>query len=289
MTLFGESIFSWDYVRAHNEHLIFAMVVLAVAFVSSWFFRAALARYIDLSTEKLSIDATRLRFLKNAIPVVIFFLAVVVIIYSIPSLKTISVSLFAGAGVLAIIIGFASQAAFANIISGIFIVFSKPFRVNDRVQVGSEYSGVVEDITLRHTIIRSYKNERIIIPNSVINTQTLINSTYKDDTICNYLDFNIAYDSNIDLAVEIIRQEAEKHPDMLDNRSQAETDAMLSPVDILLIGFSENAMQLRAYVWSKNPGTGYAMLSDLRRAVKLRFDKEGIEIPHAYLVTGHKR
>ncbi len=284
-----ENIFSKDYLTNHSDLVLFTVIVLVVAFILSWILRAALSRYIHFSSEKLNIDPTRLKFMRNAIPLLIFFLALLVIIYSIPSLKTVSLSLFAGAGVLAVVLGFASQEAFSNIISGIFIVIFKPFRVHDRVQIGKDYSGIIEDITLRHTVIRSYKNERIFIPNSVINKETLINSTYKDNLICNFLDLNIAFDSDINKATEIIQAVAVNHPQMLDNRSDAEIAAGSHPVDVLVIGFSEYATRLRAYVWSKDPGSGYVMLSDLRKSIKARFDSEGIEIPSVYKYVVNKK
>jgi len=71
--------------------------------------------------------------------------------------------MLAGAGILAVAVGFASQAALSNIISGVFVVIFKPFRVGDRLKI-NELTGVVEDITLRHTVIRDLENKRIIIP-----------------------------------------------------------------------------------------------------------------------------
>ena len=85
---------------------------------------------------------------------------------SIPSLKNLGTALFAGAGVMAAVKGFASQAAFSNIISGVFVILFKPFRVGDIVQLTNGLKGKVTDITFRHTVIKDYENRRIIIPNS---------------------------------------------------------------------------------------------------------------------------
>ncbi|MBK6829965.1 MAG: mechanosensitive ion channel [Flavobacteriales bacterium] len=93
-------------------------------------------------------------------------LAAGAIIYSIPSFKHIAVTVFAGAGILVAIVGLAAQDAFSNIISGVFIVAFKP-SAGDQVSVAG-HSGVVEDITLRHTVIRTLENRRAIIPNGKI-------------------------------------------------------------------------------------------------------------------------
>ena len=123
---------------------------------------------------------------------------------TIPKLKSLGVTIFAGAGILAAIIGFASQAAFSNIVSGIFIVIFKPFRVGDIVKISNLYSGIVEDITLRHTVISDFENKRLIIPNSVISAETIHNSNILDNKICNHIWYGISYDSDVDLATSII-------------------------------------------------------------------------------------
>ena len=98
-------------------------------------------------------------------------------------MKSLGTALFAGAGILAVIVGFASQKAFANIISGIFILISKPFKMSDIIEFTDGKKGVVEEITLRHTIIKDYENRRIIIPNSIISEETIINSNIQDEKI----------------------------------------------------------------------------------------------------------
>jgi len=100
-----------------------------------------------------------------------------------PNLRALASSFLAGAGILAVAVGFASQHALGNIISGVFIVIFKPFRVTDRVKL-RELTGVVEDITLRHTIIRDFENKRIIIPNFLISEEIIVNSNFEDDRIC---------------------------------------------------------------------------------------------------------
>lgn len=90
-------------------------------------------------------------------------------------------TLFAGAGIFAAIIALASQQALSNIISGIFIVISKPFRVGDYIELSILHRGTVEDITLRHTVIRDIQNNRIIVPNSKINSETIVNYHLNDE------------------------------------------------------------------------------------------------------------
>src|SRR5690606_31175988 len=142
-------------------------------------------------------DATKYSFIKNAISFIVYTAAIIVIFYSIPKLRTLGTTLFAGAGIIAAIFAFASQQAFSNIIGGIFIVIFKPFRVGDWVNIANQYTGIVEDINLRHTVIKDFENRRIIIPNSVISSETIVNSNVEDDKICKHIPFSISYDSSI--------------------------------------------------------------------------------------------
>jgi small-conductance mechanosensitive channel len=263
--------------------LIFIVVLIIVsAIVVARVIRFLLKRYLDDASEKLKIDPTRYKFYRNAIDVVIYMLAGFAIIYSIPQLRTIGTTLFAGAGIFAAILGLASQEAFSNIIGGIFIVIFKPFRVNDIIKVGTNPYGFVEDITLRHTVIKSFENRRIIIPNSIIGRETILNSSIVDERLCNHIDLGISYDSNIDKAMHIIREEAMKHPLFLDERTNEEKLKGIPAVDVRVLGYSESAVQLRASVWTKDHITGFDLKCDLYKSIKERFDVEGVHIPATF-------
>lgn len=268
--------------------LITIGIIIIVAGVIDKVLRLVLNRYIERSSKTLNVDPTKYRFLKNAQRAIIMLLALVFIFNSIPGLKNLGLSLFASAGIFAAILGFASQQAFSNIISGIFIVTSKPFRVGDIIKIGDLHSGVVEDITLRHTVIRNFENRRFVIPNSVISSQTIENSSIYDPKICNFIFIGISYDSNIDSAISIIQEEAQKHPDFLDNRSAEDISKKVPPVVVRVIGFGDSSVNLRASVWSKDAPSGFAMKCDLHKSIKERFDREGIEIPFPYRTLIYK-
>ena len=85
----------------------------------------------------------------------------------------------------------------------ITILVFRPFRVNDVIEIGTGTKGVVEEITLRHTIIRNYENRRIIIPNAIISEETIVNSNLIEEKIKKHIEFGISYESNVDLAKKI--------------------------------------------------------------------------------------
>jgi len=241
------------------------------------------------SSKFLRVEETKYRFFKHFISAMIYILGVGFAIYSIPSLRALSVSLFAGAGILAIVIGFASQHAFANIVSGIFIVIFKPFRVGDRITIGTDMRGVVEDINLRHTIIKNFENKRIIVPNSIISNERIKNASIGDEKICKFIEFGISYDSDIDKAMKIIEKEALKHNLHIDNRSIEEKKKNDPIVKVKVIGFGDSSVNLRAWVWVKDSPDAFTLGCDLNKSIKEKFDKAGIEIPYPYRTIVYKK
>jgi small conductance mechanosensitive channel len=240
-------------------------------------------KVLKKNERKIKIDKTQFKFMTHFLTGIIYFVGITLAIYSVPSLRTLATSIFAGSGVLALIIGFASQQAFSNIVSGIFIAIYKPFRIGDRLQVmGKGVSGIVEDINLRHTIIRTFENKRIILPNATINSDILENANIVDEKTCRFVDVGISYDSDIDKAAAIIKEEAKKHPDYLDVRTKEEKEAKVEGVDVKVVSFGDSSVNLRAWVWTKDPGAAFKLGCELNKRIKERFDKEGIEIPYPY-------
>jgi len=258
------------------------LIIGVVAFTIALWVRRLINTYVTTSSIHLKVDPTRYNFIKNASTFIIFALAIFLIIYSVPELRSLGATLFASAGVVAAIIAFASQQAFSNIISGIFIVIFKPFRVGDIIETDGGRSGTVEDITLRHTIIRDFQNQRIIVPNTVISGQTIINANITDERIKRQMFFNISYDSDIELAFRIIAEEAERHPNFIDNRSVEEIQEGFPKVKCRLVDFADSSLRIRADVWAADPGKAFEMRCDLNLSIKKRFDQAGIEIPYPH-------
>jgi len=258
------------------------VIILAVTVFIERIVKKFLNILLKKSSRKIKVEPTKYNFLRHSISTIIYLIGISIAIFTIPQLRTISLSIFAGAGILAIIIGFASQQAFSNIVSGIFIVVFKPFRVGDRIKIGADITGKVEDITLRHTVIRSFQNNCIIIPNSKISDHTIENLDIGDQKICKWIEVGISYDSDINKAIKIMREEAMKHPNFIDNRTEEEKKNKEPAVNVRVLGFGDSSVNLRAWVWAEDPGKGFVMACDLNKSIKERFDKKGVEIPFPY-------
>jgi len=262
---------------------------LLVAIVLSIVLNRLMKIFIEKYSERLKVNPTNFSFLKNSTSFIVFSLAILFIFIKIPYLRSLGAALFAGAGVMVVIVGFASQKAFSNIISGVFILIFKPFRVDDMIEFLDGTRGIVEEITLRHTVIRNFENRRIIIPNGNISEDTIINSTITDPKIRRHITYGISYDSNIDKAVSIIQEESMKHPNFIDNRTDKEKQDSVPPVLVRLVGLADFSVQLKAYVWSNSNGESWALQCDVMKSVFDRFNKEGIEVPFPYRTIVYKK
>ena len=181
-----------------------------------------------------------------------------------------ALTLFAGAGILAVVIGFAAQKAFSNIISGIFIVTFKPFRVGDLIKRGKPACGTVEDITLRHTVIVTFENRRLIIPNSMISDEVIVNSSIKDESTCEFVEVELA------LQLTLNCDRLVQHHAVLHGRIEVRTSPTGKAGEAITgrCGAGERgALMLRAYVWAKDPVTARRMHYDLNEASAI-FDEK---------------
>jgi small-conductance mechanosensitive channel len=267
--------------------MIVALGILILTVVVNMLFVRVFNRFIRRRTDDMHNDPTNYKFLRHAIVALIYVVGVSAAIYSIPSLRTLAGSLLAGAGILAVAVGFASQQALSNMISGIFLIMFKPFRVNDRITIQSTISGVVEDISLRHTVIRNFENRRVIIPNSIIGNEILINADYEEALICKWIDMGIGYGADYKLAKKIIQEEAMKHPFFIDNRTAEEKKEGIDAVRVRVLNWGDFSINIRAWVWTADNGAAFQLGCDLYESVKERFDAEGVEIPYPYRNVVH--
>lgn len=263
---------------------IIAVITIAVASLTNiWFLRTINNKSND------NKDVTSLKFTRYIIVYSIYVIGFLIGMTAIPSMRTVAHTALGGAGVIAVVAGIASQEALANVVSGVFIIIFRPFKIGDTIKVADGMVGSVIEITLRHTIIKNFENKMIIIPNAIINKERVINFDLLDEKCCERIEIGISYDSDIDLAKKIMQEECEKHPLIYDNRSPEEIEKGYPIVKTAVTNLGDSAITIRAWAWAKNYDDSYRLLFDIYEIVKKRFDREGIEIPfpHRTIMMKH--
>ena len=232
--------------------------------------------------------------LKRIVPmrikkIMMMILLFALIMSEVSATQSIMKALLASGGILAVIIGFASQEAASNLMSGVMIMSYKPFQIGDWVSV-KEYNvmGKVIDISLRQSVIETLERTQIMVPNTIMNKAIIENISNVNTQKANYLYIDISYESDIDQAIAIIQQEGEQHPLCIDGRSKEQIERHEPMVKVHCVEFKDSGIQLRATLLSKDNGDGFQLLSDLRIRIKHRFDEEGIVIPYPHCVVVEK-
>lgn len=262
-----------DFKTALYIGVVLSLTVIATTTVNMWF------KYDIKKKIESEEDPTSFKFLRYVVLVSIYFAGFMLCLLAFPSLKGVAQTALGGAGVLALIVGVASQEALSNLVGGLFIISFKPFRIGDLVKVTDTMTGRVTDITLRHTVIRNFENKMIVIPNAVINKEKLINYDLDELKCCERIEIGISYDSDIDLAKKIMQEACENHPLILDNRTELDKQEGKPIVKTALTELNDSSMTIRAWAWGNSYSDCFQLKIDVLESVKKRFDKEGVEIP----------
>lgn len=227
---------------------------------------------------KRRVDETMVRYLVHMKTLLLILLAILVYISLIPQLRTLVATLLAGAGITALVIGFAAKPTLANFVSGIALAFYRPFRIGDKLMIDDQYC-TVEDITLRHTIVMTWQNKRLVIPNEQIDQMTIINLTIVDPRILCTIEMGVSYDTDIDLARKLILEEAASCPHRLVEAQEPW---------VRVVEWADFSIVLRLYLWTHDMDGSWGARHWLLENIKKRFDAEGIEIPFPYRTVVYK-
>lgn len=259
---------------------IVILIVFSFAYTINWIARRYVSSAIDRNASLLKVDPTNYNFLKNGFSITIYAFAVFFIMTQIPAFHRASQTIFTATGIFAAIVALASQQAFSNIFSGVFIIIFRPFRVDDVIEIDQNRLGVVEDITLRHTVIRNFENRRFIIPNAVINNTIILNSHIKELPVRRMMEILISYDTSLDRVFKIITEAVLSHPYHIDYRKQEEFEEGVHEVEIRVLEYLPTGLKIRVYLWADNHVKAFRLHTDVNYLVKKKFDEEGIAFPY---------
>lgn len=219
-------------------------------------------------------DVTNKESIADILKGIFRFIAVCCCFGQIAALQPVFKAILSSSGIIAIIVGIAAQETVGNVCSGIMILFFKPFVIGDLIKVNQgELIGYVEEINFRHTIIRTYESNRVIIPNSKLNSSVIENAYLKDSRKDNYLEIEIAYGADIDSAIAIIQ----KTSVAVMKEYRIQYDAI---PEIKVTQLNTAGIMLRAIIPSNNSLEGFDMLAEIRYRIIHQFSAHSIEFSH---------
>jgi small conductance mechanosensitive channel len=157
--------------------IFYGLVFLVLALLAVRLVRLMVAQTLRRDHKHL-IDRTVATFLTQLVQIVIYLLAFTLYAHLIPALRSLGTALLTGVSVASVVIGLAAQNTLGNLIAGISLLLYRPFQVGDRVQINAPTgleTGTVENLTLGYTILRTFDNRQIVVPNSAMANQVTIN------------------------------------------------------------------------------------------------------------------
>src|ERR1700730_13151151 len=175
------------------------------------------ARIIDRHLTKRSLPpeaVTRYRVLRRSITVLILVIGFFSALLVIPQVRAVAGGLLASSAVLAVIIGLAAQRTLGNFIAGLLIAISQPLRLGDRIEIGGD-EGIVEEIGLTYTFIRTEDDARIVIPNEKLASDTIRNSTIRSREKIAQITVKVPLSADLDAVLgrlrELVADERDAH------------------------------------------------------------------------------
>lgn len=185
--------------------------------------------------------------------------------------------IIASAGVVGIAVGFGGQYLIRDIITGIFILIENQYRVDDVVSI-NDFSGKVEEITLRKTTLRSVDGHMYHIPHGEVTIVTNMTAKFSQVNI----DFGIAYEGDIDKAIEVINRVGKE----IYEDEKWRDDLLEAPYFKRVQELGDSAVVLKIFARTR-PGKQFDVAGEIRYRLKKATDKAGISIPYPQMMI-HK-
>jgi small-conductance mechanosensitive channel len=181
------------------------IVIAAVVFVLV----TGIARLVDWWLARKTVPPeveTRYRVLRRAITVTIITVGLFSALLVIPQVRAVAGALLASSAILGVILGLAAQQTLGNFIAGLLIATSQPVRIGDRVNYGGE-DGIVEEIGLTYTFIRTVDRRRLVVPNSKLASDTIVNASIRSRETFAEVSVPVPLSADVDAAVAALRED----------------------------------------------------------------------------------
>jgi len=240
------------------------LLLAVVVYLVGNFIIKRIVKLVEIALSKKKVEVTLHRFLLSILTTVLKAIQIIVFA-SMIGIETASLIAVLGAAGLAI--GLALQGSLANFAGGVLILLFRPFKNGDAIKAQG-YVGVVEEIQIFNTILKTFDNQRIIIPNGLLSngcvTNINVNGTRRVDMV-----FGIGYDDDITQAKTLLRSLIEADSRVLKDQA----------VDIWVGEHGDSSVNLFVRPWTTAEDY-WGVYFDMMENVKVEFDKAGISIPY---------
>ncbi len=252
--------------KSHLNALIVIQAILTI--LLTLFLTLSLSRMIENRMMRVKrIDINVRVVLSKLIRIGLSVIAVLIALSGV-GIDITLLSVFGGA--FGVGLGFGLQKIASNYISGFAILLDDSVHIGDVVTVDSHY-GVVSELRFRYMILRKLDGTEVVIPHEILMSTVFINHSYTDRKGRITMPIQVSYDSDLDSVITIVREAANSHTRVLESPS----------VEVQVVGFGENGIDLNLAFWITDPEEGYANLqSDLYLEIWRQFKQHAVIVPY---------
>lgn len=259
---FIERILSWI------EDLLPTVITAIIFLAAGLIFTKVALRIMSKGLKKSRIEPTAHGFLLSLVKTVLYLFVFIIVL---SALNVPMTSIIAAVSAAGLAIGLALQSSLSNIAGGFIILFSRPFKKGDFVQIGSD-SGTVDEISIFYTRLLTTDNRAIHIPNGNITSASVTNCS-EESLRKLELTFSISYDDDYKKAIELIKEYVYSNPLALD----------YPELPLVRMSFhDQSSITILVKVWVENCNY-FELKYDMLEGVKDIFDANGISIPYNQL------
>jgi len=261
-----DKIYTIDGNKIRLLSILTSIAIIIGSYLAAYIFSHLIKReFRKNKTLNKSFIKTVTRFIKYIILIIGFFIAFQVLGVNLSSLAFL-------AGVIGLGIGFGMQNIISNFISGIIILFEKPIKEGEYVDV-SGYDGIVSDIRARSTTITTRDNISIIVPNSNFITSNVINWSHRDPKIRLHIPLGIEMTaSKLELVKKILLEIAEENPEVLKKPEPS----------VWFVNFGASSFNLELIVWISSPIRRHFIISDINFEIAKKFAEYDIDLTYPW-------
>jgi small-conductance mechanosensitive channel len=218
------------------------------------------ARIVDRRLARRDLPAatvTRYRVLRRTVLTLIVFVGVLSGLLVIPQVRAVATGILASSAVIGIVVGFAAQRTIGNFIAGLLIALAQPIRLGDYVETEGS-TGVVEEIGLTYTFIRIEDNDRLVVPNEKIASDTIRNASIRSRKKLAHVTVQVPLDTDLEAVGNLLREVAD------DQRAEVAVTELADSVS------------LRVSVWAPDEPSAERLENELRLRSHARLREAGV-------------
>lgn len=250
----------WDWFLSFLPNLIATILVL----ILGWWLSKVICKIVINAMKRSKADITVVSFLKSTLNII---LKILVIVSAASTLGFDMTGIITALGAAAVAIGLALKDSLANVASGVLIIINKKFKVGDYLETEG-LKGKVTKIEMMHTVLQTYDNKEITIPNSRLISNNITNYFVLEERRVDVL-VGISYNDDIDKAKKVIWNIIHGQKNVLQERSN----------DIVVDNLGDNSVILAVKVWCKSENY-WSVLAEMNEKIKKEFDANNISIPY---------